>query len=416
MINLWLNPSAGSKANEKTIKYDDSKKVKDYDSNSLYKLYGGGSGSGGGGGYNVAKADISDLLSSYEQQAESARQAAETKYSNTRSDLLTSLKRFQDQSAEALNRYREQNALELERYRNENAENVKNQKQGFLSTQSNLEMARELANRQTRISNAARGLGGSGLQQLAQLQNLLGQSEEISKVAGENQSAMDKLATLLREYEADSSRQLRQYEDDSARQLREYQEDYDTKLRQSEEERANTLSSIASALANQRATAIANNEQNYVNALNQAAAQAAAARASASSNNAAARQAANAASGALALWQKNLNSELKDLSGMSKKELKAYTKKNYGKENATDDLNKAKALIRNNYLYQLSSTDSNALGLQAQYGLDARTVNTALNNMDALLNGLSYYTPQTTTKKTTKTANYYSPVTGLGIL
>lgn len=174
--------------------------------------------------YEVAKADISGLLEAYEKQAETSRANAETKYKNTRNDLLTSLKRFQEQ----------------------NAMDVKNQKQNYLAEQANLESARESANRQSRISAAARGLGGSGLQQLAQLQNLLGQSEEISLAAGKNQTAMDKLATLLREYEEDSN----------------------TKMKQNEEERTSTLNSIASQLASQKAAAIAQNEEAYTNALN----------------------------------------------------------------------------------------------------------------------------------------------------
>ena len=305
--------------------------VQDYDLNALYNLYGGGSGSGGGGGYSVMKADISGLLSAYDQQAESAKQAAETRYSNTRNDLLTSLKRFQE----------------------ENARNVENQKTSYLTEQASLESAREQANRQNRISAAARGLGGSGLQQLAQLQNLIGQSEQVSRSAGTNQEAMDKLATLLRNYEEDS----------------------DTKMKQNEDERLNTINSIASTLAAQKAAAIAQNEQNYVNAVNAARAQAAAARASGSSNNASARQAANAAAGALTMLQSNLKNEIKEASNMSKSELK----NTYG----SSDLSKVKSTINKAYIANLAD-------LQASYALDSKTINTAQNNINSLLNGLSF--------------------------
>lgn len=303
--------------------------VQDYDMNALYSLYGGGSGSGGGGGYTPMKADISGLLSAYDKQAESANQIAETKYKNTREDLLTSLKRFQE----------------------ENAQNVQNQKTSYLSEQASMESAREQANRQNRISASARGIGGSGLQQLAQLQNLIGQSEQISKSAGSNQQAMDKLATLLRNYEEDS----------------------DTKMRQAEQERADTLNTIASTLASQKAAAIAQNEQNYVNAVNAARAQAAASRASASSNNAAARQTANAAQGALTLMQANLRNEIKEASQMSKSELK----NTYG----SSDLTRVKNAINQAYLANLSE-------LQQSYALDTGTIKTAQNNINALLSDL----------------------------
>ena len=304
--------------------------LQDYDLNSLYSLYGGGSGSGGGGGYSPMKANISGILSAYDKQAESARQIAETKYKNTREDLLTSLKRFQE----------------------ENATNVQNQKTSYLSEQASMESAREQANRQNRISAASRGIGGSGLQQLAQLQNLIGQSEQISKSAGSNQQAMDKLATLLRNYEEDS----------------------DTKMKQAEQERADTLNTIASTLAAQKAAAIAQNEQNYVNAVNAARAQAAASRSYGSSSNASARQAANAASGALTALQNNLKSELKEASQMSASELK----KAYGSSN----LSKVKSAINKTYAASLAD-------LQASYALDSRTVNTAQNNINTLLNGFN---------------------------
>lgn len=303
--------------------------LQNYDLNALYKQYGGGTGSGGGGGYSVAKADISGLLSAYDKQAESAKQIAQTKYTNTREDLLTSLKRFQE----------------------ENARNVQNQKTSYLSEQASLESAREQANRQNRISAAARGLGGSGLQQLAQLQNLIGQSEQISKSAGSNQEAMDKLATLLRNYEEDSN----------------------TKMKQNEQELSDTLNTIASTLASQKAAAIAQNEQNYVNAVNAARAQAAAARASSSSNNAYARQTANAVSGALSILQTRLSNEIKKASQMSNSELK----NTYGSTNLT----KIKNQIKENYIKDLAD-------IQYEYGLGSGTLNTAQNNINTLLNGL----------------------------
>lgn len=321
--------------------------LKDYDTNSLYSYYKGSSG--GGGGYSVAKADISGLLSAYEKQAESARQAAETKYTNTRNDLLTSLKRFQD----------------------ENARNVQNQKTSYLSEQASLESAREQANRQNRISAAARGLGGSGLQQLSQLQNLIGQSEQISRSAGSNQEAMDKLATLLRNYEEDS----------------------DTKMKQNEQERSDTLNSIASTLASQKAAAIAQNEQNYVNAVNAARAQAAATRAA---NSSFAKQSAGAASGALSLWQSQLQDELKqaqDKSGRMSKS--AYA-------NARNE-------IKNKYMDQL-------VQLQDLYGLNSGTINTAKSNLNSLLDYYSNRIVHVTNPKDYDWLSFIWPAYGIARL
>lgn len=93
----------------------------------------------------------------------------------------------------------------LERFQAQNAKNVENQRKSYLTDQAALESARLEADRQTRIDAAARGLGGSGLQQLAQLQNLLNQGQDISNLATENQGVLDKLRTQLIEAEEDTA-------------------------------------------------------------------------------------------------------------------------------------------------------------------------------------------------------------------
>lgn len=158
----------------------------DYESSDGSGGYGGYGGSGGGGGSYARVPDISGLLAAYDQQAEASRKIAQNSYDTTRNDLLTSLKRFQEQ----------------------NAKDVQNQKQGYLSEQASLESAREQANRQNRIAAAARGLGGSGLQQLAQLQTLLAQGEDISDAALSNQKAMDALRAALQQKEDDTNSSL----------------------------------------------------------------------------------------------------------------------------------------------------------------------------------------------------------------
>jgi hypothetical protein len=322
----YTSPTKANTSTQATSSFIGPQKQDDYDLNSLYKAYGGGSGSGGGG-YSVMKADISGLLSAYEQQAESERKAAETKYNNTRQDLLTSLKRFQE----------------------ENARNVQNQKTSYLSEQASLESAREQANRQNRISAAARGLGGSGLQQLAQLQNLIGQSEQISRSAGSNQEAMDKLATLLRNYEEDS----------------------DTKMNRNEQDWQETLNSIASNLAAQKAAAIAQNEQNYVNAVNAARAQAAASRGSSSASNASAKARVNALSGALSLLSSDVEDKIAQASSMPNWE------KN--QKYQTSNMNTIKNIIKNEAMDTLKA-------IQYDYALDSKNVNVARNNINSILN------------------------------
>lgn len=160
-----------------------------YDSSAYTDSSGGSSGGGGyssGGGYSAPSLDISGLLKAYQAQADADKAAAKQTYDTTRNDLLTSLKRFQEQ----------------------NKKDVENQQRSFLSNQAALESALSQADRQNRISNSARGLSGSGLQQLSQLQNLMSQGQDISDLATDNSQKMDTLRQALQQYQADTDTKL----------------------------------------------------------------------------------------------------------------------------------------------------------------------------------------------------------------
>lgn len=287
--------------------------------------------------YDVTKSDISGLLNAYEQQAASNRQAAENKYNTTRNDLLTALKRYQEQ----------------------NARDVKNQKQSYLSEQSNLESARESANRQSRISAAARGLGGSGLQQLAQLQNLIGQSEKVSEAAGKNQAAMEALANSLKEYT----------------------EDNETAQKNALTDYNDTLRSIASTLANQKAQAIAENERAYTNAINARNAAMAQYSYSGSPGTAGSSGYEDAQSAALLANQQisNITDVLNAIQGMSKRQLKKYTKSSslFG--------NKALKTSKDAYNYLKNYTTNNVVNSLYNANVDANTINKTTNTINSLL-------------------------------
>lgn len=130
--------------------------------------------------------DVSGAINAYNQQANADKSAAESNYNTTRSDLLDSLKRFQEN----------------------NAKQQANQKQSYLTDQSSLDMAKQQANRQSRIGTAARGLGGSGLQKLAEIQNDLGMQGDESQLANENQSVMDALRTALSQETEDTNKKV----------------------------------------------------------------------------------------------------------------------------------------------------------------------------------------------------------------
>ena len=155
-----------------------------YDTSDYVNSMIGSGATGGTGGYYTL--DIGGMLNAYEQQAAADRNVAKQTYDTARNDLLTSLKRFQ-----------EQNALDRQ-----------NQQRSYLSNQASLESAVQQADRQNRISAAARGIGGSGLQQLAQLQTLLSQGQNVSDMATQNQSAMDALKRALTQKEEDTNTNL----------------------------------------------------------------------------------------------------------------------------------------------------------------------------------------------------------------
>lgn len=218
---IYSSNSGGAKTSSSSAKIDGinndyTSAVNDYANGLVSSSYSGGT-PGYGGYYTL---DIGGMLRAYDQEAEANRNVVRQTYDTTRNDLLTSLKRFQE----------------------ENAKNVANQQRTYLANQAALESARSEADRQTRISAAARGLGGSGLQQLAQLQNLLNQGQQISDTASANQGVMDNLRTALARYE----------------------EDTDNKLQNALNTYNNALTSINATLAKQKADAEVARANSYI--------------------------------------------------------------------------------------------------------------------------------------------------------
>lgn len=211
-LSNMINPNKALSSSETLRKIEQETGIKAYKGSSsnstsnlnnlvasvpqLVQSSGGAYSSGGGSStpaYNEAKPieadfkiDLSSMLAAFDEAAKTSKTAAENAYNTTRSDL-----------AKALTRYQE-----------EHAKNVENQRRAYLSNQASLEDARAELNRSTRINAAARGLAGSGLQQLAQLQNLMNQSQDISDLALENQNVMENLRTVLARAEEDNASDL----------------------------------------------------------------------------------------------------------------------------------------------------------------------------------------------------------------
>ena len=313
-----------------------------------YSRYGGSS-SGGSGGVNslinsIVKPDISGLLAAYDQQAESAKKTAQNTYDTTRNDLLTSLKRFQEQ----------------------NAKDVENQRQNYLSAQSSLDVAREQANRQNRIAASSRGLGGSGLQQLAQLQTLMAQGEDISNAASSNQKAMDALRSALQQRE----------------------DDYNTNLAKAQTTLDTALNNIDSNLAQQKAKTIFDVEQDYANTLNSLLT-------SGGSGGGSGRSyggGSDAFDSSLESLLNSFNAELATYGGKTEKEALKAINKAYGETYGNaKNLNQAKTI--------LNSAFADAISSKVNKNTTSTSLRNAINQGNVLINNLGTTKKVTTTKK-----------------
>lgn len=165
-----------------------AQKVQDYaDLLNKYGLGPGGSGSSSsssGGGYAAPnRIDIQPMINAFTNAANARKNTLQTTANQQRSDLLNSIKRFQEQTARS---------QEIQR-------------DAFNASRADLEEAAFQADRANRISAAARGIGGSGLQQLSQLQTLMEQNSSISDLAKENTNVQTELAKNLAEYEEDTN-------------------------------------------------------------------------------------------------------------------------------------------------------------------------------------------------------------------
>jgi hypothetical protein len=303
------------------MEYGPSYNFKGYSYDDIYNTIAQNYGVSASGGY---RPNTSQAIAAINKAADANRDIVSSAYNTKRSDLLDSLKRYQDS----------------------NAKQVANQKSSYLTSRSALDTAKEQANRQSRISNAARGLGGSGLQQLAELQNDLGLQGDQSLLANSNQRELDNLKTLLTNYTEDTNKGL-----DNA--LIDYQ---------------NALKSIDADTAQRIA------DVNYQ--ADMVAAQNSMSQASLQGN---AKQTANALYNALnsTINDKNSTTSLAGvLTSMSQKELA----KQYGLKTSASKTAIGNAIL-SDYMTQLNS-------LNAMYGITPQNYNTARDN---IINALKFY-------------------------
>lgn len=286
-----------------------------------------------GAGYTVKPIDLTPVINAKTASAQAQKDALTTSYESNRQTLLDSIKRFQRQTEE----------------------NREAQREAYLLQRGDLENAAFMADRQSRISAASKGLSGSGLQQLAQLGNILSQSSEINKAARANQKAQDDLTTKLNDAQAQSDRELINLENTHAGNI--------TNIDRSLEEAISEL--------------ILNEEIRQENARQEA-------------ERAVASQRASLAA-QMAERENTLKSDYDDgiaiLTGLQNSldnDLKTLT--NNGKNTGKEEKKKAKELV-NSYINLLDNSQDGLAGqgYVAQFRLGQNNRNIAVSNYDTLL-------------------------------
>ena len=368
-------PSKSNTTKKKNITYDESIGPKLPEALQSYPTSSGSGSGGSGGGYfinSMLEALKAGNQAAYDAQAQAARTANEQSlknlsdaYNRYREDYTTNKANLENTYNTTAN-----NLLKsLQRFQDQNAADVKSQRQDFLTNQSALETARAEADRQLRIDAARRGLGGSGLQQLAQLQTLLSQGQEVSKLANANQESMDTLRKALTQEMEDYNDDLKEAQNlrDTSlsaldTELKRKGEDYKTAVENANNNLRDLLAKYAAELATNNANAIATSYS------------------PGSGSGSSSDDELNIITGGLESTELNLADALNNLKNMSNKEVKSNYKKSLG----TTDRNAIAQKLYNDALQESRAYRTN-------YGNKYRSAyNTSENNLRTILRNSGY--------------------------
>lgn len=161
--------------------------------------YGGSGGSGGGYGYDSgsSKIDLTPYIKSIKEGVEANKKTIRDSYASQRNQLSQALKAYQENTATAR----------------------KQQTDAFNSSRADLEEQAFMNNRAARQSAAARGIGGSGLQQLSQLASQIQSSKQTSDLAKENTNTQNELTKALKDYEEKTNTQINDLNKEEANKI-----------------------------------------------------------------------------------------------------------------------------------------------------------------------------------------------------
>lgn len=157
------------------------------DLSSLLKNYATSLSSGGGGGASAgSKIDLTPYINALKEGAAANKKTISDTYSAQRNQVTQALKAYQENT---------ERAREL-------------QANAFNSSRADLEEQAYMNTRAAQQSAAARGLGGSGLQQLAQLSSQIENSKQTSDLAQKNTNSQEELTKALKDYENQANTQI----------------------------------------------------------------------------------------------------------------------------------------------------------------------------------------------------------------
>lgn len=299
--------------------------------------------------------DLSGIIADYNRN----NQATINTLNKTLSDTVNTLKSSNEQSRNDL-------LTSLKRFQESNAESMRTQQQDFNASRASLEDETFMNQRNTIANTAARGLGGSGLQQLAQLQNRLAAGKNLNTLAQKNQNVQDSLRKAMTQQ----------------------QQDYDTKVSNLEKNLANAITQAQNETA-AKINAANTNNTNLINNLiyneqvrqQQASAQAASAKASLNNLLTQMNQGVSTLKGAQSSFSNALESTINSyLSDKKKSDVSKLSSKQ--KTELSNTLN----ALYDSYVTKIGGDLENYGNVAAAYGLDSSYTDTALSNLKSIYN------------------------------
>ena len=274
--------------------------------NELANKLGGGSSSSSGGGGVANRIDMTPYINSLKEGAAANKKTISDTYAAQRNQLAQQLKQYQENTATA-----RRQAMEA-----------------YNSARADLEEDAYMNMRAAQQSAASRGLGGSGLQQLAQLSSQIESSNQTSNLSEQNTDTQNELTKALKDME----------------------QQINTGINDLTTEERNKITEIDANVSQAIAQAQYQEEVRYQQALAEAAARNAAIAAQRDATNRELQAAMNGYAGTLDTLLKagidNLTSTFND---------SAYAKGNYSKKNA-DALNNQLKTIYDQYMGSLGDT------------------------------------------------------------